>query len=99
MITWWTIAEDRNEIRGQHRNLRDSFVLINAAFFVSLFRECEHDKELIETIENAHRGSSEEVGKFAENLVKFLSEKLTHQISGIWLKFSVCRVLELKVSI
>lgn len=76
MLTWWSIAEDRNEMGDQHKNLHGSFVLISTAFFLALLRQGSKDEELIQAIELAHRPSSGDDETYAWNLVDFLSKAL-----------------------
>jgi hypothetical protein len=76
ILTWWTIAEDRNDFVDQHKNLHGSFVLICSAFFLAVLRMEECDIELVETIQDAHRGASIEDDTYAHSLVGFLGQNL-----------------------
>jgi hypothetical protein len=75
LVTWWTVAEDRNDMRDQHRNLHGAMVVINFAFFLAIMRSCE-DESVVEEIERAHEGAGEEDQKFAEGIVDLLRAQL-----------------------
>ena len=46
IVTWWTTAEDLNDMGDQHKNLYSSFVLISIAFFLALLRTGEKERDL-----------------------------------------------------
>jgi hypothetical protein len=71
LITWWTIAEDRNEIGDQHKNLHGSFILINLAFFIALFQNHGADKQLTDAVELAHSKSGDEDRDNARTVLEF----------------------------
>ncbi|KID80894.1 hypothetical protein MGU_11689 [Metarhizium guizhouense ARSEF 977] len=77
LMTWWTLAEDRNELGDQHKNLHGSFVLISTAYFLQLLRKGEQTGELLNAIDAAHiKGATEEDNNCAQDFVDFLSRSL-----------------------
>lgn len=72
LVSWWTVAEDRNDMEDQHKNLHGSFILLNAAFFIALRKACENDRELMLTMEAIHEGISPEFENQAADLSKLL---------------------------
>jgi len=79
LITWWTIAEDRNDMGDQHKNLHGSLLLTNIAFFLSVLRDYADDGELIAEIDKAHKSASKEDEKFAKVFVDFFVQKLVNE--------------------
>ncbi|KAN0070744.1 hypothetical protein V8E54_010909 [Elaphomyces granulatus] len=76
LVTWWTIAEDRNEIGDQHKNLHSSFILINFAFFIALFQDHGADGQLVQAVELAHSKSGDEDRNNARTVLDFFEEML-----------------------
>ena len=79
LITWWTVAEDRNDMGDQHKNLHGSLLLINIAFFLSLLRKYADDNDIIAEVDEAHKDASEEDERLAEAVVNFFAENLADQ--------------------
>ncbi|KAH7169861.1 hypothetical protein EDB81DRAFT_774023 [Dactylonectria macrodidyma] len=73
LVTWWTIAEDRNELGDQHKNLHGSFILLCTAFFLAVLRKGEKERDLVKTINAAHEQASQEDDKYAQALMNFLT--------------------------
>ncbi|KAF2263681.1 hypothetical protein CC78DRAFT_465258 [Lojkania enalia] len=76
LLTWWTIAEDRNDMRDQHKNLHGSFLIICTAFFLALLQNHGDDEALIKGIESAHASSSEEDEGYSKTFLNFVNSNL-----------------------
>jgi hypothetical protein len=74
IIDWWSISEDRNDFSDLQKNLQWCFVLINAAFFISLLRLRELEELGIDSIEEAHSELSESNQAVAQKVVRFFQE-------------------------
>jgi hypothetical protein len=75
LVTWWTLAEDRNGMGDQHKNLHGSLILLNTAFFIALLLQDDVNsiKTTIDRMHEKHGHASEEP---AEELVGFLRRRL-----------------------
>lgn len=75
IMDWWSLSEDRNDFGDLQKNMQWCFVLINAAFFISLLRVREQEGLEISGIEDAHGKLSESNETVAENFVQFFRER------------------------
>ncbi|KAF2110878.1 hypothetical protein BDV96DRAFT_650490 [Lophiotrema nucula] len=72
LLSWWILAEDRNDMNDQHSNLHGSTMMISLAFFLAILSAYEDDVDLISGIEKLHQGCSKEEEDIAKNFVNFL---------------------------